>query len=285
MATKAAFGPLFFGQSHRQPVFHNHRMSISNRPVKAACGLWFASALLVPHAAQAQTPTVYRCPGPPVLYTDTLTPAEARSRNCKPLTDLPVAVAPPVVPKAQAQPQSLPQSQPQPQPQPAAPGAAVPASAVGAAQGATAAATSGPSSPPAGTGSGFAMPPPGGTRIPVGGGAAQAAAPRPAVGGSPVAAATVPVAAGGAGAVAAAAAPAAVALADTRVRPDDQRSRDAEARRILEAELRREEARLNDALKASATAKPGERVGADTAQIRRAESDIEAIRRELGRLR
>lgn len=72
---------------------------------------------------------------------------------------------------------------------------------------------------------------------------------------------------------------------DTRVRPDDQRSRDAEARRILEAELRREEARLNEAVKASSTAKPGERVGADAAQIRRAESDIEAIRRELGRLR
>jgi plasmid stability protein len=83
------------------------------------------------------------------------------------------------------------------------------------------------------------------------------------------------------------AAPAAVAAAvpDARVRPDDQRSRDAEARRILEAELRREEARLNDALKASGSAKPGERVGADAAQIRRAESDIEAIRRELGRLR
>jgi plasmid stability protein len=83
------------------------------------------------------------------------------------------------------------------------------------------------------------------------------------------------------------AAPAAVvaAVPDARVRPDDQRSRDAEARRILEAELRREEARLNDALKASGTAKPGERVGADAAQIRRAESDIEAIRRELGRLR
>lgn len=81
------------------------------------------------------------------------------------------------------------------------------------------------------------------------------------------------------------AAAASVAQVDTRVRPDDQRSRDAEARRILEAELRREEARLNDAVKASATAKPGERVGADAAQIRRAESDIEAIRRELGRLR
>ena len=189
-------------------------MSIPNRPV--GCGqqghagrAGLAAALCalawgLPAAAVAQqAPTVYRCPGPPVLYADTLTPAEARSKNCKPLTDLPVAVAP----------------------KPAlAPVAAL--------------------------------------------------SPLGAAGGGPTGAAPT-----------AGAAAASLSQVDTRVRPDDQRSRDTEARRILEAELRREEARLNDAVKASATAKPGERVGADAAQIRRAESDIEAIRRELGRLR
>jgi plasmid stability protein len=175
-------------------------------PVAAACGLLgkagHVSALAVlaafaalttpsAHAQSSQAaPVVYRCPGPPVLYTDTLTAQEARSKNCKPLTELPVAVAPPHLPRIQ--PRATPEAAP--------------------------------------------------TAV-------------------------------------------AAAVPDARVRPDDQRSRDAEARRILEAELRREEARLNDALKASGTAKPGERVGADAAQIRRAESDIEAIRRELGRLR
>ncbi|MEY2593202.1 MAG: hypothetical protein RI972_891 [Pseudomonadota bacterium] len=74
---------------------------------------------------------------------------------------------------------------------------------------------------------------------------------------------------------------------DTRVRADEQRQRDAEARRILEAELRREEARLQEALKAAGgtSARGGDRPAADSAQVRRAETDIEAIRRELARLR
>lgn len=252
-------------------------MSISIRPVRpsgadrlpvaTACGLLgraglvsalgvlAAFAALVAPSAHAQSsqaaPVVYRCPGPPVLYTDTLTPQEARSKNCKPLTDLPVAVAPP----------SLPRAQPQPTPAPA-PTAAAPS--VGTASAGTSAA------PSVGV-----MPPPGGTRVPVGPSGAAPATSTAAPGG---AAGNVPASGAATAAVAA-------AVPDARVRPDDQRSRDAEARRILEAELRREEARLNDALKASGSAKPGERVGADAAQIRRAESDIEAIRRELGRLR
>ena len=182
-------------------LLHNHAMSISKFALTVgaaalslgvvptsvawaqAAGVPAGAAAAVPTGAgQGQAAVVVRCPGPPVLYTDTLSPQEARSKNCKPLTDLPVAVAP-----------------------------------------RTSAGSTGAS--------------------------------------------TV------------------VAMPDARVRPDDQRSRDAEARRILEAELRREEARLNEAIKASGTAKPGERAGADAAQIRRAESDIEAIRRELGRLR
>lgn len=245
-------------------------MSISNRSVACArvgllAGLCMAAWALPTAVGAQQAPTVYRCPGPPVLYTDTLTPAEARSKNCKPLTDLPVAVAPPPPPVSRPAPAAM-------------PGPAVGQGAAANTAGVTAVNAQGAT---AGTpASGFVTPPPGGTRIgaqgmagaPVGSSASSTSG----TVASPAPASATPVATGAA---------ATVANVDTRVRPDDQRSRDLEARRILEAELRREEARLNDAVKASATAKPGERVGADAAQIRRAESDIEAIRRELGRLR
>jgi hypothetical protein len=42
--------------------------------------------------AQAQPGTVYRCPGPPVLYTDQLTPQEARDRDCKTIEGAPITV-------------------------------------------------------------------------------------------------------------------------------------------------------------------------------------------------
>lgn len=35
---------------------------------------------------------VYRCPGPPVLYTDALTPAEAKARDCRLIEGVPVTV-------------------------------------------------------------------------------------------------------------------------------------------------------------------------------------------------
>jgi hypothetical protein len=72
---------------------------------------------------------------------------------------------------------------------------------------------------------------------------------------------------------------------DTRTRPEDQRARDERARLILEAELRREEARLQEARKAVGTVKAGGGAPIDDALIRRTESDIDAIRRELARLR
>jgi len=50
-----------------------------------------ALALLVPVAAEAG-PTVYRCPGPPVLYTDSLTPQEAKEKNCRTVEGAPVTV-------------------------------------------------------------------------------------------------------------------------------------------------------------------------------------------------
>lgn len=51
---------------------------------------------LAPLLAGAQTPAgagqVYRCPGPPVLYTDSISPAEAREKGCRLIEGQPVTV-------------------------------------------------------------------------------------------------------------------------------------------------------------------------------------------------
>ncbi len=83
---------------------------------------------------------------------------------------------------------------------------------------------------------------------------------------------------------------------DTRVNPGDQAARDADKRRILETELRREEDRLA-ALKAEYNNGQPERRGDEKnyqkyldrtaelkANLERSESDVAALRRELGKL-
>jgi hypothetical protein len=55
------------------------------------------SFLLValPHgAALAQDKPVYRCPGPPVLYTDALSPQEARDKGCRTIEGAPITIVP-----------------------------------------------------------------------------------------------------------------------------------------------------------------------------------------------
>ncbi len=84
--------------------------------------------------------------------------------------------------------------------------------------------------------------------------------------------------------------------AETRVNPGDQAARDADKRRILETELRREEDRLA-ALKAEYNNGQPERRGDEKnyqkyldrtaelkANLERSESDVAALRRELGKL-
>ncbi len=44
--------------------------------------------------AQAQDKPVYRCPGPPVLYTDALTPQEAREKGCRTIEGAPITIVP-----------------------------------------------------------------------------------------------------------------------------------------------------------------------------------------------
>ena len=53
-------------------------------------------------AAWAQNTVVYRCPGPPVLYTDQLNTNEARERGCRAIEGSPVTVVQSPKPRAPA---------------------------------------------------------------------------------------------------------------------------------------------------------------------------------------
>jgi hypothetical protein len=60
-----------------------------------SAGLAWLAALTAAVSAHAQgtgQATVYRCPGPPVLYTDTLTAQEARDRGCRTIEGAPITV-------------------------------------------------------------------------------------------------------------------------------------------------------------------------------------------------
>jgi hypothetical protein len=177
-------------------------------PLQAARLALSLAACLTFGPASAQTQEakpVYRCPGPPVLYTDAITAAEARDRNCRTIEGAPLTVV---------------QGR---RPAPAA--SAAPAS-----------------------------------RAPSGD---RGAAPRPA---------------------------------DNRVDPAAQRQRDGDARRILEAELRREEERLDQLRRDFNNGEPErrgdernyakyqERVAEMRAGIQRKEADVAAIKRELAKL-
>lgn len=64
-------------------------------PTRAAFLPAAALLMLAPCAAIAQSggdSTVYRCPGPPVLYTDALSPSEAKAKGCRPLEAAPLTV-------------------------------------------------------------------------------------------------------------------------------------------------------------------------------------------------
>ena len=156
--------------------------------------LWAAFCLVAGPAAMAQAGAVYRCPGPPVLYTDALSADEARERGCRTIEGAPITVI-------------------------------------------------------------------------------QTAKPRP-----------LPASAGNGAASAA------------RVDPAAQRQRDADARRILESELRREEDKLAEQRRTFNNGEPerrGEernyqqyldRVAQMRSGIARTESDVAAIKREIGKL-
>ena len=49
----------------------------------------------------AQAGTVYRCPGPPILYTDQISAKEAQDRNCRTIEGAPITVISPPKPRQQ----------------------------------------------------------------------------------------------------------------------------------------------------------------------------------------
>jgi hypothetical protein len=78
------------------PASTTHRGSPAGaRPAALALAalvtLGALGALLAGPAA-AQDKTVYRCPGPPVLYTDALTPQQAAERGCRPIEGAPLTI-------------------------------------------------------------------------------------------------------------------------------------------------------------------------------------------------
>jgi len=163
-------------------------------PTRCALAVAAVATLIALPARAAEEKTVYRCPGNPVLYTDTLSAKEAKDKGCKTLEGAPITVV-----------QGL----------------------------------------------------------------------RPAK-------ASSSGAAGKSG--------------ENRVDPNEQRARDSDARRILEAELKKEEDQLAELQKAYNNGEPErqgdeknyqkymDRVAEMKASIMRKESDIAALRRELAKL-
>ena len=172
--------------------------------VGAALAGAFPQVQAQPAAAEPAQRPVWRCPGPPVEYTNDITPEQARERGCRVIEATPVTVVQPP-PRQTSVPAAAPPSRPQP-------------------------------------GSGA-----------------------PAV------------------------------RSETRVDPAAQRARDAEARRILEAELRREEERLATLRREFNNGEPErrgdernfaryqERVAEMRAAITRKEADIAALKREIAK--
>ena len=164
----------------------------NGRRTALALGVTSATAWAQAGAASGNS-TVYRCPGPPVLYTDALTAKEAKDKNCRTIEGAPITVM-------------------------------------------------------------------------------QSQKPRPV-------AATAPASRPG----------------DAKVDPADQKARDSDARRILEAELKREEERLGELQKEFNNGEPErrgdernyqkylDRVADLKANIGRKEADIAAIKRELAK--
>ena len=178
-----------------------HNCAIMLQPMRIA--LLFAGLGLASVSALAQS-VVYRCPGPPVLYTDALSAKEAQEKGCRPIEGAPITILQPA------------------RPRPAAPGAST----------------------------------------------TSASAPRSAEG----------------------------ARGEARVDPAQQRSRDDERRRVLEAELREAEARLSALQRDYAGGNPErrgdernyqkylDRVAELKAAITRQENDIQALKREISKL-
>jgi hypothetical protein len=65
-------------------------------------GLSTALAAWAQTAPSAAASQVYRCPGPPVLYTDAITPQEAKDKGCRTIEGTPITVIQAPRPRAAA---------------------------------------------------------------------------------------------------------------------------------------------------------------------------------------
>ena len=70
--------------------------------LRLPAALLVLNALLEPTPAAAQAGAVYRCAGPPVLYTDALSAEEARERGCRTIEGAPSTVIQAPKPRAAA---------------------------------------------------------------------------------------------------------------------------------------------------------------------------------------
>ena len=72
-------------------------MAVSKVVRRASLAFTLVAVLGAPVARAQDTKPVYRCPGPPVLYTDALSAQEARDKGCRTIEGTPITIvqAPP----------------------------------------------------------------------------------------------------------------------------------------------------------------------------------------------
>ena len=60
--------------------------------IRVGTCFWLAAAAPLSSLAQQAASAVYRCPGPPVLYTDALSPQEAKEKGCRTIEGAPITI-------------------------------------------------------------------------------------------------------------------------------------------------------------------------------------------------
>lgn len=91
------------GLRHNAPMAENPCLCRRPRPASRSTSLLapllagLLTLSLWPAQAQDGSKPVYRCPGPPVLYTDALSPQDARDKGCRTIEGAPITIvqAPP----------------------------------------------------------------------------------------------------------------------------------------------------------------------------------------------
>ncbi len=81
---------------HNPDMQPKQALLFPGRLLALGLALWSATAV------QAQDKPVYRCPGPPVLYTDAMTAQEARDKGCRTIEGAPITIVPATRPRTPA---------------------------------------------------------------------------------------------------------------------------------------------------------------------------------------